>query len=298
MSEFQGVLPNPDGAFRDEWLHQAFSESDWAPYLLTSGDRPVGFAFVRGLTGSTRVLNSLFVVRGARRAGIGPLPGTRRSMWHRRRSAGQPPCLLYGSTRKVNVMSSSPPSRGRPRDPRSHEAIIGATAELVVEVGYAATSIGAVAARAGVGKDTIYRRWPGKPELVFEAVFTTTDDAPSPDTGTLAGDLTVLLQGLVDEFSAPAAAAALPGLLADFAADADLKARIRGDFLAPSKERLLIVFERAVVRGEIAAETPVDLVLDTLAGAVFFHVGLVGEHPDPRLATRLAAVVAKGIEVR
>lgn len=108
----------------------------------------------------------------------------------------------------------------------------------------------------------------------------------------------MLLQGLVDEFRAPAAAAALPGLLADFAADPELKARIRGDFLAPSKQRLLSVFERAVLRGEIAAETPVDLILDTLAGAVFFHVGLVGEHPDQHLAALLAAVVAKGIEVR
>lgn len=71
LSEFQDVLPNPDGAFRDEWLHQAFSASDWTPYLLTSGDRPAGFAFVRGLTASTRVLNSFFVVRGARRTGIG-----------------------------------------------------------------------------------------------------------------------------------------------------------------------------------------------------------------------------------
>lgn len=195
-------------------------------------------------------------------------------------------------------MSSFPSSRGRPRDPRSHEAIVSAATELVIEVGYAATSIGAVAARAGVGKDTVYRRWQGKPELVFEAVFTTTDHAPVPDTGTLAGDLTTLLQGLVDEFHTPAAAAALPGLLADFAANPVLKARIRSDFLAPSKERLLIVFERAVVRGEIAADTPVDLVLDTLAGAVFFHIGLVGEHPDPQLAGRLAAVIAKGIEIR
>ncbi|AWZ06930.1 TetR family transcriptional regulator [Streptomyces sp. ICC1] len=195
-------------------------------------------------------------------------------------------------------MNSSPPSRGRPRDRRAHAAIISATAELVAEAGYAATSIGAVAARAGVGKDTIYRRWPGKPELIFEAVFTTTDQAPIPDSGTLTGDLTVLLQGLIAEFHAPAAAAALPGLLADFAADPVLKARIRTDFLAPSKERLLIVFERAVLRGEIAAGTPVDLVLDMLAGAVFFHLGLVGEHPTPQLAGRLAAVIAKGIEIR
>ncbi|MER5483879.1 TetR/AcrR family transcriptional regulator [Streptomyces sp. NPDC002812] len=195
-------------------------------------------------------------------------------------------------------MNSSPPPKGRPRDPRSHEAIVGAVTELVVEVGYAATSIGAVATRAGVGKDTIYRRWRGKPELVFEAVFTTTDSAPVPDTGTLTGDLTALLRDLIGEFHAPAAAAALPGLLADFAADPVLKARIRSDFLAPSKERLLIVFERAVARGEIAAAVPVDLVLDTLAGAVFFHIGLVGEQPDRQLADRLADIIAKGIEIR
>ncbi|MGW1996435.1 TetR/AcrR family transcriptional regulator [Embleya sp. NPDC001921] len=195
-------------------------------------------------------------------------------------------------------MSSSPPLKGRPRDPRSHAAIIGATVALVVEVGYAATSIGAVAARAGVGKDTIYRRWSGKPELVFEAVFTTTDDAPIPNTGTLTGDLTELLESLIDEFRSPAGGAALPGLLADFAADPALRTRIRTDFLAPSKDRLAVVFDRAARRGEIAAETPVDLVLDTLAGAVFFHVALVGESPTPRLAGRLAAMISRGIEIR
>ncbi|MET9469888.1 TetR/AcrR family transcriptional regulator [Streptomyces sp. NPDC006544] len=195
-------------------------------------------------------------------------------------------------------MSSSPPPRGRPRDPRSHEAIISATAALVAEVGYAATSIGAVAARAEVGKDTIYRRWSGKAELVFEAVFTTTDDSPVPDTGTLTGDLTVLLGSLVDEYRTPASTAALPGLLADFAADPALKARIRTDFLAPSKERLAVIFDRAAQRGEIAAGTPVNLVLDTLAGAVFFHVALVGETPTPQLAGQLAAMVSRGIEIR
>ncbi|MGW5733015.1 MULTISPECIES: GNAT family N-acetyltransferase [Streptomyces] len=71
MSELEGDLPNPDGSFRDEWLHMAFSEPDRAPYLLTSGDRPIGFAFVRGLLGPRRVMNSFFVVRGARRAGTG-----------------------------------------------------------------------------------------------------------------------------------------------------------------------------------------------------------------------------------
>jgi predicted acetyltransferase len=71
MSEFTGASPNPDGTFRSERLEAAFTSDDWAPYLITSADRPVGLALVRALTTSTRVLNSFFVVRGARRAGIG-----------------------------------------------------------------------------------------------------------------------------------------------------------------------------------------------------------------------------------
>jgi predicted acetyltransferase len=71
MSEFSEVMPNPDGTFRSDRLHAAFTQVDWAPYLLTSGESPVGLAFVRSLTGPTRVLNSFFVVRGVRRTGIG-----------------------------------------------------------------------------------------------------------------------------------------------------------------------------------------------------------------------------------
>lgn len=71
MSEFDDLLPNADGTFRDDRLRMAFSEPGWAPYLLMCGDNPAGFAFVRGSTDPTRVLNSFFVVRGARRTGIG-----------------------------------------------------------------------------------------------------------------------------------------------------------------------------------------------------------------------------------
>ncbi|MFJ9681865.1 GNAT family N-acetyltransferase [Streptomyces sp. NPDC101194] len=71
MSEFSGALPRPDGTFRSDRLHAAFTQADWAPYLVTSGEFPVGLAFVRSLTGPTRVLSSFFVVRGVRRTGIG-----------------------------------------------------------------------------------------------------------------------------------------------------------------------------------------------------------------------------------
>jgi predicted acetyltransferase len=73
MSEFAEQLPNPDGSFRSEWLHSALDDENWAAYLALVGDRPAGFAFVRALEQPTRVLNSFFIVRGARRSGYGRL---------------------------------------------------------------------------------------------------------------------------------------------------------------------------------------------------------------------------------
>lgn len=69
----QHQLPNPDGTFRSERVDAAFDggDGDWVPYLFVSGGHPVGFAFVRAVSAPTRVLNSFFVVRGARRAGVG-----------------------------------------------------------------------------------------------------------------------------------------------------------------------------------------------------------------------------------
>ncbi|KPI22062.1 hypothetical protein OK074_7256 [Actinobacteria bacterium OK074] len=71
LSEFGGALPRPDGTFRDERLHSALADPGWAAYLLMGGQHPIGLAFVRGLDGPTRVMNSFFVVRGARRRGLG-----------------------------------------------------------------------------------------------------------------------------------------------------------------------------------------------------------------------------------
>jgi predicted acetyltransferase len=71
ISEFGGQLPNPDGTFRSERLQAAFVDPGWEAYLLCDGDRPVGFAIVRGLASRVRVLTAFFVVRAVRRTGIG-----------------------------------------------------------------------------------------------------------------------------------------------------------------------------------------------------------------------------------
>lgn len=71
MAEFQGGLPGPDATYHGDRLRSALEDDDWTAYLFTSDDRPVGFSFVRAVSGPARVLNSFFVVRGARRTGIG-----------------------------------------------------------------------------------------------------------------------------------------------------------------------------------------------------------------------------------
>jgi predicted acetyltransferase len=71
LSEFSGGLPNPDGTFRSERIEAAFTDPGWAAYIVLNDGYPAGFALIRGLADRTRTLNSFFVVRGARRTGLG-----------------------------------------------------------------------------------------------------------------------------------------------------------------------------------------------------------------------------------
>ena len=114
------------------------------------------------------------------------------------------------------------PSAGRPRDPRIDAAILRATAELLVEIGYSNVTMAAVAERAGTTKTALYRRWSSKAELVHEAAFPTTPSAIDTPPGDIAADLRAMIGAARDVFTSPVVRAALPGLIADMSADADL----------------------------------------------------------------------------
>src|ERR1700742_756538 len=96
-------------------------------------------------------------------------------------------------------VSIEAPLRGRPRDPQRREAILRAAITLVAEVGYDRMTVEALAARAGVSKPTIYRRWPGgKPEIVADAIRSKHADGDhTPDTGSLRGDLLAFLSSMI-----------------------------------------------------------------------------------------------------
>ena len=124
---------------------------------------------------------------------------------------------------------SSGATRGRPRSDQVDQAILHAASSLLVERGLDAMTIEEVAARAGVGKSSIYRRWPSKAHLVHEAVFPTSDATALPNTGSLAGDVREMVSRTAAVLTSPAARAALPGLVGEMAADLSCGPAVEGD---------------------------------------------------------------------
>ncbi len=122
------------------------------------------------------------------------------------------------------------PGAGRPRDPRIDAAILRATADLLVEIGYSNLTMAAVAERAGTTKTALYRRWSSKAELVHEAAFPAAPTAIETPPGDIAADIHAMIAAARDVFTSPLVRAALPGLIADMAVDAELNARVMSRF--------------------------------------------------------------------
>lgn len=158
---------------------------------------------------------------------------------------------------------------GRPRDPAVHEAILRATAEMLGEVGYARLSIDGVAQRAGVTRQSIYRRWQTKLELVGEVVRETSRSAPVADTGSLRGDL-IALHRLYARDLSTRSGPVIPALVAESLHNTELTSVI-DLYLNRRRRRELEIFDRAAARGEIAPLDDPNLVLDTIAGYFWYR---------------------------
>lgn len=185
---------------------------------------------------------------------------------------------------------------GRPRDPRIDESILRATTELLVSVGYSNLTMSAVALRAGTTKTALYRRWSSKAELVHEAVFPATPASglSVPDAG-LAADVRSMIEAARDVFSTPVLRSALPGLVADVAADPDLGARVNSrfaDLIAAVRTRM----EEAVARGEVQTYVDVDRLIEIIGGTTMMRLLLrPGEELDDKWVDQVTAIVVHGV---
>ena len=186
--------------------------------------------------------------------------------------------------------------RGRRRSERSHRAILAATQELLVEGSYPELTIEGIAARAGVGKQTIYRWWPSKAALVLEAYLTGADAVPPPaERATVREDVRALLGWLIAVLAEPTGGRVVAGLVGDLQHDADLAEGFHRDVVPARREAMLAALERGRARGEIRANADLELAVDALHGAVFYRLLLSGEPLDDAFAKRVADQVLAGV---
>jgi AcrR family transcriptional regulator len=189
--------------------------------------------------------------------------------------------------------------RGRPRSAEADRAILNATVDLLASRGLGALSIEEVAARAGVGKATIYRRWSSKGLLALDAfVDSFQAEQPLPDTGTLRGDLIAALTAWVRAVTRTSMGPLLTGLIAEAQHDPALRAAWRERVLEPLRGQHRIMLDRAIARREIPATVDREVVLDLFFGAAQ-HRLLLGHLPlTDEFIAEVVDVILNGIRAR
>jgi AcrR family transcriptional regulator len=195
---------------------------------------------------------------------------------------------------------SGAPQRGRPRSEKARAAVLDAAAELLLDRGLAAVSMDAVADRAGVSKATIYRWWPTKESLALDALYTNWAAAgpPSRDTGSLRGDLLALLRPWARLASSRPYGRVIAALLTEVQTDPAFAAEYRQRVVEPRRDQARAVIRRAVERGEIAAGTQVEVVLDLLYGPLYHRLLHGHADLDDQFVSDVIDAVLDGIRPR
>lgn len=182
---------------------------------------------------------------------------------------------------------------GRPRNEEAERAILEAALELTGEVGVANMTVEAVARRAGVGKATIYRRWPTKPAMVLAAFVELLEPAPVPDTGTVRGDLRVYQHDFVRMLVGPSRDT-VPHLAAEAMSDEEMR-RTLSKWVASRRAVVRTVLIRGVDRGELRSDLDVDLALELFSGPLVYRTTFAGLPIDEQVADALVDLVVDGL---
>ncbi|MFJ5206809.1 TetR/AcrR family transcriptional regulator [Streptomyces nigra] len=183
---------------------------------------------------------------------------------------------------------------GRPREERVTGAVLSAVVELVTEQGMGAVTMDAVAARAGVSKPAIYRRWPTKQDLVIAAAESRIGVLSVPDLGDFRAELRVVLTARLEAYRMPGSDRLLAGLIgaaAEVGADRAEYARYTERITSETRR----ILERGVARGDVRADIDVRAAATLVAAPLLFR--LIGERevPDSQFVDALVDLVARAV---
>ncbi|HVU61507.1 MAG TPA: TetR/AcrR family transcriptional regulator [Mycobacteriales bacterium] len=190
-----------------------------------------------------------------------------------------------------NESSDETPRVGRPRDPRVDDAIRQATLELLVEDGYQATTIQAIARRAGVSAPSVYRRWSSKAELIEEAVFPSGLLAPEARTGDVITDLAPYCLQILNYLADPAIRAAIPGLLVEYQNHREIWQHSMQRSFFPMRKS----FEAYLAQTGRQPTVSSDALFDVMVGALFTRALNEGSDGAAEFARAVAEIVTAAL---
>ena len=177
---------------------------------------------------------------------------------------------------------------GRPRDPRVDEAIVGATLQLLAEGGYTSLTMEAVAALAGVGKATLYRRYAGKEQLVIDAVATMSEPPEVVRGASVRDELVARLEAIRRRSDSSLAGKIFPRLVSASADNPELMRSYRRQVLEPRRGAFAAALRRGVDEGLVRADVDLDYAIDLLVGPMAYrNLIRTDPPPGPELAARV-----------
>jgi AcrR family transcriptional regulator len=193
--------------------------------------------------------------------------------------------------------AAEPRRPGRPRSQQADQAILSSALDLFAEVGPDALCIEQVAARAGVGKATIYRRWPGKEDMLVDALGSLGTQLPVPQGRSVRADLIALLNAICREAADPRRSRLFALLQGEGLRYPRLMAKYVETVVQPQREVVKSVLRRGVATGELRENTDIDAATFLLNGAVL--ASMYGAEPtDARYGKRVVEELLRGLAAR
>lgn len=183
---------------------------------------------------------------------------------------------------------------GRPRDPELDERILSATLKLLEEEGFEEMSIEAVAARAGVGKPTIYRRWSSKTALVIDALERHAPEIVLPEGATTRERLTTLMIGLARSMRTGPSGGIMAGLIAQIHRDPELAKVFADAFIARRRRLVFMLLREGMDRGELRPDLDLELAADQLAGPCVMRRLITGGSLGDGISEKLVGYLFDG----
>jgi AcrR family transcriptional regulator len=186
----------------------------------------------------------------------------------------------------------------RPQRSRTEKVILEATRELLAEAGVQGLTVEGVAARAGVAKTTIYRRWRSRDELAMAVLLDMVETVTAvPDLEDTAAELVAFVNGAVEILGRTLMGRVMQGLVSEFAAHPELAREFRDRIVSARLAEVRRVVDRGIARGDLRPDTDYELAHELLFGPVYYRLLLSGRPLDASLAPRIVAAFLRAFAV-